>query len=97
MENAHLPVGRAAAQVQIFRLQTSGFSQDGLDLEVDLVGDLCSQQSCQKVFAYEEVREGGLTNLALGRRDGHQLEQPLALGVGVERLHGVLGRRLNLS
>lgn len=58
MENTHLPVSKAAAQVQFFRLQTSGFSQDGLDLEVDLVGDLWSQQGCQKVSGCEEVREG---------------------------------------
>lgn len=41
--------------------------------------------------------DGGLTHLALGRRDGHQLEQPLDFGVGVEGLEGVLSRRLNLS
>ena len=40
---------------------------------------------------------GGLTNLAPSRRDGHQLEQPLAPRVCVEGLDSVLGRRLNLS
>lgn len=95
MENTHLPVSRALAQVQIFRLQTSGFSQDGLDLEVDLVGDL--EPAELSGGAWLRGGDGGLTDLALSCRDGHQLEQPLALGVCVERLHGVLGRRLNIS
>lgn len=61
MEDAHPPVGRAAAQVQIFRLQTSAFSQDGLDPEVDLVGDLWSQRGCEKASDCGEVRGGWLT------------------------------------
>lgn len=48
VEKTHLPASRAAAQVQIFSLQTFGFSQDGLDLEVDHVGDLWSSKAVRK-------------------------------------------------
>lgn len=48
MEKTHLPASRAVAQVQIFGLRTSGFSQDGLDLEVDPVGDLWSSKAVRK-------------------------------------------------
>lgn len=48
VEKTHLLDSRAAAQVQIFGLQTFGFSQDGLDLEVDLVGDLWSSKAVRK-------------------------------------------------
>lgn len=48
VEKTHLLDSRAAAQVQIFGLRTFGFSQDGLDLEVDLVGDLWSSKAVRK-------------------------------------------------
>ena len=57
LQDTRLPPRRAAAQLHTFRLQASAFPQDGLDLEVDLVGDLWSQQSCQEVFTWEEARE----------------------------------------
>lgn len=43
--DSDLPVSRAAAGVQVFRLHTVRFSQDGLDLEVELVGDLWSSRA----------------------------------------------------
>lgn len=94
VEKTHLLAGRAAAQVQIFGLQTFGFSQDGLDLEVDLVGDLWSSKAIRKC-----VRWWGrwLAHLGLSCRDVHQLVEPLALGVGVEALQGVLGWCLDLG
>lgn len=45
-QQTYLPLEAAAVQVVVFSLETPGFSQDGVNLEVDHVGHLMSGQSC---------------------------------------------------
>lgn len=56
--DSDLPVSRAAAQVHVFRLHTARFSQDGLDLEVDLVGDLWGSRAVRWCLSVSRP-EGG--------------------------------------
>lgn len=96
-----LPLQTAAAQLLVFSLETLGFSQDGVDLEVDHVGHLPSNRNGNFSVLWRSdvsvlLRSDGW-NLRLSGADGDELEHLPALVVGVEHLHGVLGRLLHLS
>ena len=98
---SYLPVKAATVQVVVFGLEALCFPQDGVDLVVDHVGHLRSQQRRLQEVALRRGATLDLAaaepNLGLSGGDGDQLEHLLALGDGVEGGHGVLGGFLDLG